>query len=94
MLVENALQYLPYIPKTVTTPVGVESHGQMLDAKASILPTLFLTVIYVEFCSTSAVCQSCDRKFPFTRQTNFDTMLVAEGVLWSVVSEGSSMMCQ
>lgn len=35
ILVENALQYLPYIPKTVVTPVGVESHGQQLDAKVS-----------------------------------------------------------
>lgn len=33
ILVESALQYLPYIPKVVTTPVGVESHGQILDTK-------------------------------------------------------------
>ncbi|KAF5382162.1 hypothetical protein D9615_004389 [Tricholomella constricta] len=33
LLVENALQYLPYAPKAVTTPVGAVSHGQKLDAK-------------------------------------------------------------
>ncbi|RDB25594.1 Uridine-cytidine kinase-like 1 [Hypsizygus marmoreus] len=33
ILVEHALQYLPYAPKTVITPVGVESHGQKSDAK-------------------------------------------------------------
>ncbi|KAG6813417.1 hypothetical protein H0H92_011396 [Tricholoma furcatifolium] len=33
LLVENALQYLPYAAKTVTTPVGAESHGKMLDAQ-------------------------------------------------------------
>ncbi|EDR08552.1 armadillo/beta-catenin/plakoglobin [Laccaria bicolor S238N-H82] len=32
ILVENALQHLPYLPKTVVTPVGVESHGMKLDA--------------------------------------------------------------
>ncbi|KAF8896342.1 armadillo/beta-catenin/plakoglobin [Infundibulicybe gibba] len=32
ILVEHALQHLPYVPKTVTTPIGVESHGQKLDA--------------------------------------------------------------
>ncbi|KAF9468053.1 armadillo/beta-catenin/plakoglobin [Collybia nuda] len=33
ILVEHAQQYLPYFPKTITTPVGVESHGQILNAK-------------------------------------------------------------
>jgi len=33
LLVENALQHFPYCAKTVITPVGVESHGQKLDAK-------------------------------------------------------------
>ncbi|KAG6842339.1 hypothetical protein C0991_010629 [Blastosporella zonata] len=33
LLVENALQFLPYAPKTVTTPVGVESHGTQLAAQ-------------------------------------------------------------
>ncbi|KAF8071904.1 armadillo/beta-catenin/plakoglobin [Lyophyllum atratum] len=33
ILVEFALQYLPYTAKSVTTPVGAVSHGQKLDAK-------------------------------------------------------------
>ncbi|GLB40392.1 putative uridine kinase family protein [Lyophyllum shimeji] len=33
LLVEHALQYLPYTDKTVTTPVGVVSHGKKLDVK-------------------------------------------------------------
>ncbi|KAF8149900.1 armadillo/beta-catenin/plakoglobin [Crassisporium funariophilum] len=34
VLVEHALQLLPHVPKTVTTPVGVKSHGQKLDAQS------------------------------------------------------------
>lgn len=34
LLVEYALELLPHAPKTVVTPVGVESHGQKLDAQA------------------------------------------------------------
>ena len=35
LLVEYALELLPHAPKTVVTPVGVESHGQRIDAQAS-----------------------------------------------------------
>ncbi|KDR76262.1 hypothetical protein GALMADRAFT_247565 [Galerina marginata CBS 339.88] len=33
LLVEHALQHLPYTPRTVMTPVGVEAHGKKLDAQ-------------------------------------------------------------
>ncbi|PPQ67489.1 hypothetical protein CVT25_006030 [Psilocybe cyanescens] len=33
LLVEHALQHLPYVPKTVTTPVDVEAQGKKLDAQ-------------------------------------------------------------
>lgn len=33
LLVEHSLQHLPYSKKTVTTPVGVPSYGQKLDAQ-------------------------------------------------------------
>ncbi|KAG5643016.1 hypothetical protein DXG03_001754 [Asterophora parasitica] len=33
LLVEHALEYLPHAPKTVTTPIGTVSYGQLLDAK-------------------------------------------------------------
>ncbi|KAF9533822.1 armadillo/beta-catenin/plakoglobin [Crepidotus variabilis] len=33
ILVEHAFQHLPYIPWTVTTPVGVDSTGKKLDAQ-------------------------------------------------------------
>jgi len=33
ILVEHALQHLPYVPKIVVTPVGVPSHGKELDAQ-------------------------------------------------------------
>jgi len=33
LLVEHALQHLPYLPKTVTTPVGTKAHGKSLDAQ-------------------------------------------------------------
>ncbi|KAF9445468.1 armadillo/beta-catenin/plakoglobin [Macrolepiota fuliginosa MF-IS2] len=32
LLFEHALQHLPYVPKTVVTPVGADSHGKQLDA--------------------------------------------------------------
>jgi uridine kinase len=32
LLAEKAQEHLPYIPKTVVTPVGVETHGKQLDA--------------------------------------------------------------
>jgi len=32
MLVESALQYLPYVPKTVLTPLDATFHGRQLDA--------------------------------------------------------------
>ncbi|KAF7771557.1 hypothetical protein Agabi119p4_5868 [Agaricus bisporus var. burnettii] len=32
LLVEYALQHLPYVPKTVVTPVGIEAPGKQLDA--------------------------------------------------------------
>ncbi|KAF9565271.1 armadillo/beta-catenin/plakoglobin [Agrocybe pediades] len=32
LLVEHALQHLPYAPKTVITPIGMEAHGKKLDA--------------------------------------------------------------
>lgn len=37
LLVEHALQHLPYAPKTVTTPVGVEAHGKTMNAEAWLL---------------------------------------------------------
>ena len=37
LLVEYALEHLPHAPKTVVTPVGVESHGQKIDAQASAI---------------------------------------------------------
>ncbi|THV07396.1 armadillo/beta-catenin/plakoglobin [Dendrothele bispora CBS 962.96] len=33
LLVENAMQFLPYCPHTVTTPVGVKTVGQKLNTK-------------------------------------------------------------
>ncbi|KAJ3783038.1 armadillo/beta-catenin/plakoglobin [Lentinula aff. detonsa] len=33
LLVEHALQFLPYAPLTVTTPLGVKSHGKKLISK-------------------------------------------------------------
>jgi len=33
LLVEHALQHLPYMPNIVVTPVGVKSHGKKLDAR-------------------------------------------------------------
>ncbi|KAF5367365.1 hypothetical protein D9758_003738 [Tetrapyrgos nigripes] len=33
LLVENAMQFLPYRPHTITTPVGVQTIGQKLDTK-------------------------------------------------------------
>ncbi|KAF9485201.1 armadillo/beta-catenin/plakoglobin [Pholiota conissans] len=33
LLVEHALQHLPFVPKTVTTPVGVEAHGTKMNAQ-------------------------------------------------------------
>lgn len=33
LLVEYALSLLPHVPKTVVTPVGVEAHGQKLNAQ-------------------------------------------------------------
>jgi uridine kinase len=35
LLVEHALELLPHVPKTVVTPVGVEAHGQKIDAQVS-----------------------------------------------------------
>ena len=35
ILVENALQYLPYVPKAVLTPLSVMYHGRQLDATVS-----------------------------------------------------------
>ncbi|KAF5343201.1 hypothetical protein D9756_011556, partial [Leucocoprinus leucothites] len=32
LLIEHALQHLPYLPSTVVTPIGVESPGKKLDA--------------------------------------------------------------
>jgi uridine kinase len=32
LLVEHAMQHLPYVSKSVATPVGVTSVGQKLDA--------------------------------------------------------------
>ena len=34
---EKALEHLPYKPKTVVTPVGVEYHGKELDAKVRLI---------------------------------------------------------
>ena len=42
LLVEYALELLPHAPKTVVTPVEVESHGQKLDAQASLNDYFFL----------------------------------------------------
>jgi uridine kinase len=36
LLVEHALQHLPYLPKNVITPVGVKAHGKKLDAQVRI----------------------------------------------------------
>jgi uridine kinase len=36
LLVEYALQHLPYVPKTVVTPVGVECHGKKSDARVRL----------------------------------------------------------
>lgn len=36
---EKALEHLPYRPKTVTTPVGVEYNGKEVDACVSFPPT-------------------------------------------------------
>ncbi|KJA22917.1 hypothetical protein HYPSUDRAFT_163894 [Hypholoma sublateritium FD-334 SS-4] len=33
LLVEHALQYLPFVPKSVTTPIGVETLGKKLDTQ-------------------------------------------------------------
>jgi uridine kinase len=47
ILVEYALELLPHAPKTVVTPVGVESHGQRIDAQASPANFIFsLNFIY------------------------------------------------
>ncbi|KIP07670.1 hypothetical protein PHLGIDRAFT_29945 [Phlebiopsis gigantea 11061_1 CR5-6] len=35
-LIERAMEHLPHKPKTVVTPVGVEYHGQELDAHVSV----------------------------------------------------------
>lgn len=35
LLVEHALELLPHVPKTVVTPVGMEAHGQKIDAQVS-----------------------------------------------------------
>ena len=45
LLVEYALELLPHAPKTVVTPVDVESHGQKLDAQASLNDYFFLNFI-------------------------------------------------
>lgn len=37
LLVEYALQHLPYVPKTVVTPVGIEAPGKQLDANVKKL---------------------------------------------------------
>lgn len=60
ILVEHALALLPYVPKTVTTPVGVESHGQKLDAKVGFSPGIVYDLLTV-FHSTFAVLPLCDR---------------------------------
>lgn len=31
LLAEHALQFLPFVPKVVMTPIGVEYHGQKPD---------------------------------------------------------------
>jgi uridine kinase len=36
LLMEHALQHLPFIPKTVTTPVGAEAHGKKLDTQVCL----------------------------------------------------------
>lgn len=36
LLVEYALQHLPYVPMTVVTPVGVECHGKKSDARVRL----------------------------------------------------------
>ena len=33
LLAEHTLQFLPFVPKTVTTPVGVDYEGQELNAE-------------------------------------------------------------
>ncbi len=33
ILVEHAMQHLPFAPKTVMTPIGVLSHGTEIDTK-------------------------------------------------------------
>jgi uridine kinase len=40
LLVEHALQHLPYLPKTVATLVGVEAHGKSLDAQVNFQPCM------------------------------------------------------
>lgn len=67
---ENALQYLPYVPKTVTTPVGVESHGQMLDAKARP-PRHHSFLTQISLRSTHVVYQFCDRECSHLKDSFF-----------------------
>lgn len=59
LLVEYALQHLPYVPKTVVTPVGIEAHGKQLDAMVMKLPYLALQL--TKFCSIRVVCVSNGR---------------------------------
>ena len=50
LLVEYALSLLPHAPKTVVTPVGVEAHGQKIDAQASPTNFFFLKFLLLIDC--------------------------------------------
>lgn len=50
LLVEKALEVLPYSSKTVVTPVGVEYHGQQSEALVSNTDvfSMVLTMLYTQ----------------------------------------------
>lgn len=59
LLVEHALQHLPYTPRVITTPVEVECTGKQMDVKvihSNTHPKNPDPPIIVSFCAASKLC--------------------------------------
>jgi len=67
LLVEHALQHLPYLPKNVITPIGVEARGKKLDAQVWIFDSACKTWGSSSW-STSVESLSCARTCMYTNR--------------------------